>query len=73
MNDTFYIIQKPLFVLEIFIFFVFFPLPQFPESKGQMKLEYLWRPELACIKLENVIFGLTQKTIYIKSLKLPRW
>ena len=42
MKNVFYFIEKALFVLEIFKFLYFFlSFPHFPDSKGQVEVEYL--------------------------------
>ena len=39
--------------------------PHFPDPKQQMEWNKLWCHELTCIKPADVIFGITQKPLYI--------
>ena len=53
--------------------FVIFCLPfQFPDSKGQMEVEYIMMSSIDLHKFTDVIFGITQKLLYITSSNLVR-
>ena len=72
-KNVFYFIKKALFVLEIFNFLYFFPFfPHFPDSKRQMKLEWFMTSWIGLDEFADVIFGITQKLLYITSSNLVR-
>ena len=50
-------------------FFVIFPFPNFPDSKGQMKWNNL---RIGLHKFAAVIFKITPKPLYITPLNLVR-
>ena len=71
MKEAFYFIKK-LFLLWRYSSFCDFSasFPYFPDSKGQIKLKWLlW---ICLHKLAKVVFGITQKPLYIKSSTLPK-
>ena len=45
----------------------FSSFPHFPDSKGQMEMELFMMPWTGLHKFEEVIFGITQKMLYIIS------
>ena len=51
-------------------FFVSFP--HFPDSKGQMKMEWFMMSWIGLHKFASVIFGITQKLLYVTLLNLVR-
>ena len=46
--------------------------PNFPDSKGQMKVEWFLMSWNGTHKFTDVIFGITQKPLYITSSNLVR-
>ena len=45
--------------------FVIFSLPQFPDSKGQMEVEYIMMSSIDLHKFTDAILGITQKLFII--------
>ena len=64
--------EKALLVLKIFKF-IFFPfLSTFSRFKGPDETGIIMTLKIGLHKLANVIFGMIQKPLCIKSSKLPR-
>ena len=74
MKNVFLFYLKRLFSLSKYsIFCNFFPsFPNFPDSKGQMEVEYFMMPRIGLHTFANVIFGIIQKSLYITSSNLVR-
>ena len=47
--------------------FVIFSFPHFPDSKGQMNMEWFIMSWTGLHKLSNLIFRITQKPLYIRN------
>ena len=47
--------------------FVIFSFPHFPDSKGQMNMEWFMMSWTGLHKLSNLIFRITQKPLYIRN------
>ena len=62
----FFTSPKKLFSFSRYSLFCnFFSLfPQFPDSKGQMKVEYIMMSSIDLHKFTDVIFGITQKLLH---------
>ena len=72
MKNAFHFIWKDLFCSQNIQIFAILPsFPHFPDSKGQMKVEWfiLW---IGLHKLAGVIIGITQKSLYVTSSDLVR-
>ena len=64
--------KKALFVLEILKFYNFFPsLPHFPDWKRQIEVEW-FMSGIGFHKFADIIFGITQKALYIEPSNLVR-
>ena len=57
--------QKSSFRSRDMRIFVIFSLPQFPDSKGQMEVEYIMMSSIDLHKFTDAILGITQKLFII--------
>ena len=67
LRKVFFISSKKLFLYSRYSNFCnFFPsFPHFPDSKGQMEVEQFMMSWIGLHKLVGVVFGITQKQLYI--------
>ena len=73
MKNVFYFIKKLFSFSRYSSFCNFVPsFPHFPDSKGQMEVEYIMMSSVDLHKFTDVIFGITQKLFYITSSNLVR-
>ena len=66
-------LQKLFLFLRYSVFCIFSSsFPHFPDSKGQIKLEWLMMSCIGLYKFAGVIFGITKKLLYITPSNLIR-
>ena len=54
------------------IFVIFSSFPHFADSEGKMKVEYFMMPRVALHIFADIIFGISQKPLYVTSSNMVR-